>query len=280
MEQNPLYQFTSLSRAINPFVYVTHRLLVILVPLAGVILGIYTLLIGGDFGSALVAGFYGGASAMLAWVLGREVDPDHPYSAFVALGLATIGAFFAVPNILALAGGVVLIRLVNRMVGLPPKISDYIIAVALGIITMLVTGIWTFGVVVALALLLDANLPDPAPLGYTFAFAMLLIMLPTWGYLNVALVDVSRDWLPPILAISALFVGHILTSKRFDSVCDATNIPPHPIRVRAGMGLMLVMAVMIGIIHGDGGTLGMMPLWTTFIGVMVYRGMMMSAKRG
>jgi hypothetical protein len=280
MEQNPLYQFTSLSRAINPLVYVTHRILVVLVPLAGVILGVYTLLTGGDFGMAVVAGFYAGASAMLAWVLAREIDPDYPYSAFVALGLATIGAFFAVPNILALAGAVVLIRIVNRIVGFPAKITDYILAVALGVITMLITGVWIFGAVVALALLLDAQLPEPAPLGYTFAFVMLLIMLPTWGYLNVALVAVSRDWLPLILGIGAVFIGHILTSKPVTCRCDATDAPPHPVRVRAGMGLMLVMAVSIGLIHGDAGTQGMMPLWATFIGVMVYRGMMLISKRG
>lgn len=280
MQNNLMYQFTSLSRPLNPLVYPTHRLLVALVPIAGVILGIYTLLTGGDLGSAIVAGFYAGASAMLAWVLAREIDPDNPYSAFVALGLATIGAFFAVPNILALAGAITLVRIINRIVGFPAKIPDYIMALALGVITMLFTGAWIFGAVVAIALLLDANLPEPAPLGYTFAFAMLLIMLPTWRYLNVALVDVSRDLLPIILGISAVFVGHILTTRRFDCVCDATNAPPHPVRVQAGMGLMLGMAVIFALIDGDGGIFALMPLWATFVGVMMYRGVLMITKRG
>lgn len=42
MQNNPIYQFTSLSRPINPFVYPTHRLLVALVPIAGFILGMVT----------------------------------------------------------------------------------------------------------------------------------------------------------------------------------------------------------------------------------------------
>ena len=280
MQNNLMYQFKSLPRPINPLVYPTHRLLVALVPLAGVILGVYALLTGGDLGSAIVAGFYAGASALLAWILAREIDPDNPYSAFVALGLATIGAFFATPNILALAGAIVIVRIVNRIVGFPAKIPDYIVAIALGILTMLFTQAWIFGAVVAITLLLDANLPEPAPLAYTFAFAMLLIMLPTWGYLNVALVDVTRDWLPIVLGISAVFIGHILTTKRFDCVCDATDTSPYPIRVQAGMGLMLGMAVIFTLIYGDGGIFALMPLWATFVGVMLYRSGMLITKRG
>ncbi len=275
MQNNLIYQFTSLSRPLNPFVYPTHRLLMVLVPIAGIILGVYTLLTGGDLGSAIVAGFYGGGSALLAWILAREIDPDTPYSAFVALGLATIGAFFATPNLLALIGAIIVVRIVNRIVGFPAKIPDYIIAIGVGIITMLFTEAWIFGAVIAIALLLDANLPNHAPLGYTFSFAMLLIMLPIWRYLNVGLVDVARDGLLIILGISVLFIVHILTIKRFDCLCDATNTHPHPMRVRAGMGLMIGMAVIFALIYGDDGIFALMPLWATFVGVIIYRAVML-----
>lgn len=272
MSHNPIYQFTSLARPINPFVYPTHRLLAILVPMAGVLLGVYTLLTGGDIGAAIGAGINGGASALLAWILAREIDPDYPYAAFVALGCATLGAFFATLNIVALAGAIVLVRIVNRIVGFPAKISDYVVAIALGIITMLVTQAWIFGIVVAIALLLDAWLPEPAPLGYTFAFAMLLIILPIWRYLNVAtLVDVSRDWLPIALGISAVFSWHIVTTRQIASRCDAVDKPPHRNRVRAGMGLMLGMGVIFAVVHGDQGVFALMPLWATLVGILLYR---------
>ncbi len=280
MQNNPMYQYTSISRPLNPLVYPTHRLLVALVPLMGIILGAYTLFTGGEFGEAVVKGFYAGASATLAWVLAREIDPDNPYSAFVALILASIGAFFATPNIWALGGAVVLIRIVNRIVGFPSKIADSVVAIALGILTMLITGAWVFGAVVALTFLLDATLPEPNPLQWSFLLAILLIMLPTWRYLDVALIAQPQTLLPIALGIGVVFAGHIATLPKIQCTCDITSSPPHLRRVQAGMGLMLALVMIFALIDGDGGVLAMMPLWATFVGVMVYRAGLMLTKRG
>lgn len=267
-----VYQFTSLSRFINPLTTVTHRLLALCVPLAGIILGVYTLLTGGDFGTAVMAGVQAGASALLAWVLAREIDPDNDYSAFVALGIATLGAFIAAPNIWALGGAVVLIRIINHIVGYPAKITDSIIAIAIGMATMLVTGAWIFGVVVAVAFMLDALLPKAPNFQWGMVLAMLVLMLPTWNYLNVQLTNPPQNWLVVVLGISALFVGHILTTRHFTTKCDATQAPVVPIRIRAGMGFFVGMALLFALVYGDGGVYALMPLWSAFVGVMIFRG--------
>ncbi|MDX2074849.1 MAG: hypothetical protein SFZ02_00340 [bacterium] len=266
-----VYQFTSLQRPVNPFVYLTHRLLVLCVPLAGVILGVYTLLTGGDFGSAVMAGFHAGASAMLAWVLAREIDPDNPYSAFVAIALATLGAFIATPNIWALAGGVVLLRIVNHIVGYSAKLLDGGVAIGVGMATMLVTGAWIFGIIVAVAFLIDALLPDPSPFSWTFLLGSLIITIPVWRYLDVMLIGYPQNWLIVMLVIGALFALHIITLQKFTSVYDVTQAPVMPMRIKAGMALMLMMAVVFGVLYGDSGVLMLMPLWAVFVGVMVYR---------
>jgi len=280
MQKNIMYQYTSLMRPLNPLVYPTHRLLVALVPLVGVILGAYTLFTGGEFGEAVIKGFYAGASATLAWVLAREIDPDNPYSAFVALILASIGAFFATPNVWALGGAVVLIRIVNRIVGFPAQIADSVMAIALGLLTMLITGAWIFGAVVAITFLLDASLPNPNTLQWSFLLAILLIMIPTWNYLDVAFVQHPQTLLPIALGIGAVFAGHIATLPKIKCLCDMTSSPPHLRRVQAGMGLMLVLVILFALIDGDGGVLAMMPLWATFVGVMVYRTGLLVTKRG
>jgi len=267
-----VYQFTSLSRFINPLTTVTHRLLSLCVPLAGIILGVYTLLTGGDFGTAVMAGIQAGASALLAWVLAREIDPDNDYSAFVALGIATLGAFIAAPNIWALGGAVVLIRIINHIVGYPAKITDSIIAIAIGMATMLVTGAWIFGVVVAVAFMLDALLPKAPNFQWGMVLAMLVLMLPTWNYLNVQLTNPPQNWLVVVLGISALFVGHILTTRHFTTKCDATQAPVVPIRIRAGMGFFVGMALLFALVYGDSGVYALMPLWSAFVGVMIFRG--------
>lgn len=280
MQNNPMYQFTSVSRPLNPLIYPTHRLLVVLVPIAGIILGLDTLLTGGNFGAAMVAGLYAGASALLAWILAREIDPDNPYSAFVALILAIIGAFFATPNIWALGGAITLVRIVNQIVGFPAKIADSIMAIALGVLTMLITGAWVFGVVVAVTFFLDATLREQNRIQWSFLLGMLLIMLPTWNYLGVGFVQNPQTFLPIALGISAVFVAYILTLPRLTCTCDAIAITPNRMRVQTGMGLLLFMAVVFALVDGDGGILAMMPLWATFVGVMVYRAGMMVIKRG
>lgn len=266
-----IYDYTSISRVVNPFVYPSHRLLVMLVPLAGILLGAYTLITTGDLGLGIIAGFYAGASAMLAWVLGREVDPDNPITAFIALGIATLGAFIATPNILALAGAVIIVRIVNRIVGYPAKIPDSILALALGLATMLLTPAWVFGAVVVLALALDAFLPEPADFQLSFVLAGLLIMLPTWGYLNVMLPNPIREWLLPVLGMGVLFAVHLITLPRFTSRCDATDEPIIPMRLRGGMALLLVMALVFALLYGDAGVFMLMPLWGVFLATVVYR---------
>jgi hypothetical protein len=266
-----VYQFTSLSRFINPLKFPTHRLLALCVPLAGVILGIYTLLTGGDFGTAVMAGFHAGASAMLAWVLAREIDPDNDYSAFVAIGIATLGAFIATPNIWALAGAVVLLRIINHIVGYPAKITDSIIAIAIGMATMLVTGAWIYGVVVAVAFMIDALLPKAPNFQWGMVLAMLVLMLPTWNYLNVGLTNPPQNWLVVVLGISALFAGHIFTTRHFTTQCDATQAPVMPIRIRAGMVFFVGMGILFAVLYGDAGVYALMPLWSVITGVMIFR---------
>ncbi|MCU0481487.1 MAG: hypothetical protein MUE54_09775 [Anaerolineae bacterium] len=280
MQNSPMYQFTSVSRPLNPLVYPTHRLLVVLVPIAGIILGAYTLWTRADFGIAVTNGLYAGASALLAWIFAREIDPDNNTSAFIALGLSIIGSIFATPNIWALAGAVTLVRIVNRIVGFPAKITDSIMAIALGVLTMLITGAWVFGVVVAVAFLLDAILPDQSRIQWSFLLGMLLIMLPTWAYLNVSFVQNSQNFLPLVLGVSAVFMAHILTLPRLTCQCDAVAIAPNRMRVQAGMALLLGMAVVFALVDGDWGVRALMPLWASFAGVLVYRAGMLVIKRG
>jgi len=204
--------------------------------------------------------------------LAREIDPDNDYSAFVALGIATLGAFIAAPNIWALGGAVVLIRIINHIVGYPAKITDSIIAIAIGMATMLVTGAWIFGVVVAVAFMLDALLPKAPNFQWGMVLAMLVLMLPTWNYLNVQLTNPPQNWLVVVLGISALFVGHILTTRHFTTKCDATQAPVVPIRIRAGMGFFVGMALLFALVYGDSGVYALMPLWSAFVGVMIFRG--------
>ncbi|HRF98488.1 MAG TPA: hypothetical protein PLZ51_24945, partial [Aggregatilineales bacterium] len=118
------------------------------------------------------------------------------------------------------------------------------------------------------------------PFSWTFLLASLIITIPVWHYLDVALVAYPQNWLIVILVIGALFALHIITLQKFTTLCDVTQAPVIPVRIKAGMALMLMMGLVFGVLYGDSGVLMLMPLWAVFVGVMVYRVGLIITKRG
>jgi uncharacterized membrane protein len=60
--------------------------------LGGVIAGILSLSQGADLTWALGAGVYTGAATFLAWVITREIDPDHPFAAHISGVIALVAS--------------------------------------------------------------------------------------------------------------------------------------------------------------------------------------------
>jgi hypothetical protein len=82
----------------------------------------------------------------LAWVLCRELDPDHDLSAFVAVGLALGGLFlWGLTRLVVLLWLILILRVVNRTMGLPAGILDSLAVLGLGI-WLSFGGNWGYGV--------------------------------------------------------------------------------------------------------------------------------------
>lgn len=66
-------------------------------------------------------------------------------------------------------------------------------------------------------------------------------------------------------------VGFLLArTRRLESVCDARGEPLEPQRVRAGMAVVLALALS-GLIHGDPGVRSAAFLWAAFVGPLLGR---------
>jgi hypothetical protein len=213
-----------------------------------------------------------GLSVFLAWALCRELDLDHDLSAFVAVGLALGGLFlWGLPRLSVVLWLMLVVRVVNRTMGLPAGILDSLGVLGLGIWFSL-EGNWAYGVVTVAAFLLDSQLPTRAPRQLVFAIlgvlgtataAILGGALPGDGELSVLGGLIA-------LAASVSFVPVIVESRDITSVGDETGRPLEPIRVQAAQVLTLIVGLETALLGGIPAFGSLMPLWAAVLGASFY----------
>jgi len=120
-------QLTSLSRAVDPR-YPSNRLMLVGAGLAGLGVGVATL-----FGADLKAGPPAAAAAVFfAWAMARELDPDHPKSAALAMPVSLVLVLVVGPPALLVTFGVLLgTRVAAATVGTPLRLLDSVAVIGL-----------------------------------------------------------------------------------------------------------------------------------------------------
>jgi len=252
--------------------YPTNRaiaLLALLVVVGGALL---QRLSGTPWLRTVLWGAQAGLSVFLAWVLCRELDPDHDLSAFVAADLAVGGLLlWELPHLTVLPWLILIMRIINRTMGLPAGILDSLAVLGLGIWLSL-QGNWAYGIVTAVAFLLDSQLPIRAP--HQLVFAILGVV----GTTTAAVLggDQSRDgglslWSALIaLAVSIFFVPVVLESRGLTSVGDQTGKPLEPVQVQAAQILALFVGLETAFLGGFAALGSLMPLWAAVLGASLY----------
>jgi hypothetical protein len=262
----------AIARPIDPN-YLTNRAIaaVAMVVTAGG--AIFQLLTGGELIQSALWGIAAGFAVFLAWALGRELDPDHDLSAFVAAGWALIGVLFLdLPSIIVLLWILLLVRIVNRTVGLPARIFDSLLILGLaGWLTL--QGNWIVGLMTALAFFLDGQLSPPHRRQLLFAGITVLVTVIsfflTGGIHGEA--QLSSPGLLALLAVSALFVLVIIDSRELRTLGDQTSEPLNPRRVQAAQIIALLTGIQFALWRGDPSLVSLMPLWAAMLGVALYR---------
>jgi hypothetical protein len=214
-----------------------------------------------------------GLVLFLAWALGRELDPDHDLAAFVGVGLVLVTMLFANPPSLLLVLWLLLVlRTVNRTVGLPAKLVDSLAVLSLGV-WLTLQGIWLAGLVTAIAFLLDGLLMPPlrrhlVASGLSF---IIMVVLAVW-HGGLAPEGATRPLVViASVTISCLFLIVIATTRESRAVGDATGKPLNPRRVQAAQVLALLTALMTSWWNGAPGVEALLPLWAAMLGISLYR---------
>ena len=214
-----------------------------------------------------------GLVVFLTWALGRELDPDHDLSAFAGAGLVPIALLLVdTPSLLVVFWLLLVLRIVNRTVGLPAKPLDSLAVLGLGA-WLTWQGYWMVGLVTSVAFLLDGLLSPPLRTHlYLSCLAFVATVVLTIFQGGMAME--TGPTMPVVIssvAMAGLFLILIATTRELEAVGDATGTLLSPRRVQAAQVLALLTALLFAWWDGASGVVTVLPLWAAMVGVSLYR---------
>jgi hypothetical protein len=215
------------------------------------------------------AGFF----PFLTWALGRELDPDHDLSAFVGTGLVLFAFLLPdMPSLLVIVWLLMVLRMVNRPVGLPAKPWDSLGVLGLGA-WLTWQGYWMVGLMTAVAFLLDGLLSPPLR-HHLFLSGISFVATVILAIFHGDMTMETGRTLPVLLSsvvVTGLFLVVIATTRKVEAVGDATGEMLNARRVRATQVLALLTALLFAWWGGAHGLVTILPLGAAMIGVSLYR---------
>jgi hypothetical protein len=273
MKRNPMQQYSNLGRDIDPN-YRTNLIIMILTPLSAVVAFLIAVIAGMGFGDAAVRAFFTAGATFAAWAFSREIDPDHDWSAFVAVGLAWIGCYIYRAPVFGAFSLVLLmyaLRMTNRVIGAAPTMVDSGIILAAIAVTAFLNN-WVVAWIGVAAFLLDGLMVNKVKRHLAFAGIAALITLVRPFILPLPdMYTLSNENLIAVVVISLAFFLTIAATRKLKSKTDSGNKSLNIPRVRAAMILTLAACIVSVLWNGDFGVQWMLPLWASMLGVALYR---------
>ena len=246
MANHRMYRYTSIGRPLDPG-FPTNKAVLLLLPVAALIGAVAAFADGLPglevFRRALVFLL----ATFGVWALARELDPDDHVAAFIAMALALVAAYAVdSPSLLILFSTLGLVRIVNRSTGLAARKSDSVVVMLLVFAVMYLTDSPFYGVVAAVAFLLDGSLKMPLRHQWFFGlvcFSGTIVYLVDHdlGLDLVRAPDSLFEWLSLLFLI--IFGLNALLLRNVASRGDFGASRLDPARVRGGMVVGLLAAL-------------------------------------
>lgn len=268
-----LTDFTALGRVpVDPSYPTTWAIaaLALVVAIAGTIVHLLT---GAALLESVLWGIGAGFVPFLTWALGRELDPDHDLSAFVGAGLVLITFLLPdMPSLVLILWLLLVLRIVNRTVGLPAKPWDSLGVLGLGA-WLAWQGYWLIGLMTAVAFLLDGLLSQPLRY-HLFVSGLVFVITVAIVIFRGEMAMESGPTIPVVISsvvMVGLFTIVIATARKVEAVVDATGEVLNSRRVQAAQVLALLTGLLFAWWAGASGMMAMLPLWAAMVGVSLYR---------
>jgi hypothetical protein len=248
-----IYKYTSIGRPLEP-AFLSNKAVLILMPL-GAALGAVTAWVDGQTGMQLLqqAVFFL-LVVFGSWALARELDPDDHTAAFISMAAAVFAALVVdAPGILIVFTTLGLVRLVNRSTGLAARMADSVLVMLLTLLVIYTTESPFFGIVAALAFILDGSLKEPLRHQWIFGLVclggMIVYMVDNdIGFEQLSAPNSLFEWLALLFLL--IFALNTLLLKKVYSKGDMSGKTLDLGRVRGGMAVGLFAALQ-GIVRPD-----------------------------
>jgi len=218
--------------------YPSNRFILAATPVAGMVAGVVTLLIGDGWGAAVRNGFGAGGLSFLSWALTRELHPDRVMLATVAAIVAPFALLVAQPDLLASATVMLVARVLAGTTGRPIHWFDVgLIAVVAAPVAWRPTGA---GVLTASAIAVAAVIPLQDRRRSRLAVASgVLAVLAGYAWWRV---EFALDGEPWMIVVAVLASLAMIGPRRVTVGTDRPGGAVSPRRVQAARGFALIAA--------------------------------------
>lgn len=246
MANHRIYQYTSLARPLD-ITIPTRKIVLYLLP-AAALLGAIAGWVRSESLPAVLQGAVAFAVILYgSWALAREMDPDDSPASFISMGAGMLAALLVdSPGLLVVFVTLGLVRMVNRSSGLQPKRFDSIILMVLSITLIYAAETPLFGVVAAVAFMLDGSLKDPRRSHWVYGLVCLGGMLVYMvdhdiGFPFMHWPRTLFEWVS--LAFILVFALDTMLMRKVRSRGDVNGLRLDAARVRGGMTVGFLAAL-------------------------------------
>jgi hypothetical protein len=266
-----MYRFTGLGRPID-LRYPSNRFIVAVALISSAVA--YASADGTALGAAIAVG----GSAFFGWAIAREIDPDRTLSAAIAGPASAALGWWAHTQETAVSLGtlyllLVAVRVVIRTTGTPPTRLD--LGLHLAIVAWLSAGphAWLAALVMAVAVVRDTRLPDPAPavnLKWGAAIGAVAALV-------AGVASVPMEWALPDATGSALLVSGVIGTavlvrpQSVTSLSDFGGRPLDPLRLAMARLTVGSGAVLVAVVGGAAGVWAVAPAFVAIAATAAVR---------
>ncbi|MFP4092086.1 MAG: hypothetical protein ACLFUB_01930 [Cyclobacteriaceae bacterium] len=268
-------QLSGLARPLD-FSYRSNRTVAIL-SFAVLLLGLaYHWYLGFDFPEMLWWAFQTNLSVFLAWAMGRELDPDHNATAFVAIPFSLLSfLWYGSADWLLLLLILLLLRLGSHICGSSAKLPDALLL--LGLSTYLSwQGHYLTGIMAALVFFINSRLPPSHENSRWYALSALLLGIASAVLSENYIYTYHFEW-PWLLGaslVSLVFLSLVREYRRPRSSEDYRVKPLNGQRMQTVLLIMLFGTFLMFLLRGKEAIITLAPFWSAVLAaalVKIYR---------
>jgi hypothetical protein len=212
-------------------------------------------------------------SVFFCWALGRELDPEHDYAAFIGIVFLFL-PFFTVDGVhlFIILWLLFSLRMINRTTGKPAGKMDLVMYL---IITSLFSILFypIIAILAALVFLFDFRYAEQKKFNLLFSFIFIIVFLfsALFGYgelSNHIILSIDQMVFSGISIL--LMVAVILTTTNLTTLCDTGDKKLLPRQVQAGqIHAVLTVLGFLGLYGADGFHIIYITL-ASFLGIALY----------